>query len=527
MSSSEKNQSSVIQKEWYFVRNGEAHSFLFAKDYPFEIDSKFRSKITGVDSNIGQIVNIHPVEDSIAWEIITREFGKRSLRLLDHEKMNDRNVESNKLTVQNIQNLKEVVASGRSRLFKYSCAYFIQGKPSKILHAKKELLHLLKKLGVKTENKRFSDAKIRNKVIDGQLDGVYLDPGSVSNLVPINHGYLFHEGGTFYGTCEVSKAPVFLDRSVFPSSHQLVLGMTGFGKSFFVKATMMREKITRSVALKIIDPMGEYGQLSKSIGMQSIDLMNQEMNMFERVEFLSIKENVDRTLSLMITLFDLNNEDRGVLDTGITKMYEQNEDLNFLRNFVKSSSTETHNKISPIFEGSLKKFRTGRNPNLKGDLRIDLKNVPKKLLPFYMLLSLDLIMRSDESNPVNLVIDEAHYLLQESVVTSVERYIRHARHSNVSMIFISQSANDFLKNGSTITVMENCSIHVLFRHQVITDEMTKFYSLDEGLSNFLRMGAGYNGKHSTALFLTPGFTTILKFQSSKEEIEKIDGIPKG
>ena len=88
MSSSEKNQSSVIQKEWYFVRNGEAHSFLFAKDYPFEIDSKFRSKITGEDSKIGQIVNIHPVEDSIAWEIITREFGKRSLRLLDHEKMN-------------------------------------------------------------------------------------------------------------------------------------------------------------------------------------------------------------------------------------------------------------------------------------------------------------------------------------------------------------------------------------------------------------------------------------------------------
>ena len=67
MFNSEKNQSSVIQKEWYFVRNGEAHSFLFVKDYPFEVDSKFRSKIIGEDSNIGQIVNIHPVEESIAF----------------------------------------------------------------------------------------------------------------------------------------------------------------------------------------------------------------------------------------------------------------------------------------------------------------------------------------------------------------------------------------------------------------------------------------------------------------------------
>jgi hypothetical protein len=431
------------------------------------------------------------------------------------------------MTVQSIQNIKEEVASGRSKLLKFSGAYFLMGEPGVVLPAKKELLHLLRKIGVRAENKRYSDAKVRNKIIGGQLEGVYLDPDSVSNLVPINRGYLFHEKGTFYGTCEISKAPIFLDRSVFPSSHQLVLGMTGFGKSFFVKATMLREKVTRRVNIKIIDPLGEYVNLAKSLGIQTIDLLNQEMNVFERVGFLSLKENVDRTLALLLTLFDLDNKDSGVLDTGLTKMYENNESLEFLKNFVKSQTPDTYNKISPIFEGSLKKFCTGRNPNLTGDLQINLKNVPKKLLSFYMLLSLDLLMRSDERIPSNLVIDEAHYLLQERVVNSVERYIRHARHSNVSMIFISQSANDFLKRGPATTIMENCSIHILFRHQMITDDMIKFYSLDESLSNFLRVGAGFNGSFSTALFFSPGFTTILRFQSNKEEMERVDGIPKG
>jgi hypothetical protein len=527
MNSSEEKPKSVIQKEWYFVKNGKALSFLRARDFPFEIDPKFKLRVSGDSDKVGQIVRIHPVEENTAWDIITREFGKRSLRLLGYDKINDRNVESNKLTIRNIQNLKEEVASGRSRLLKYSSAYFIQGESREVLPAKKELLLLLKKIGVKTENKRYTDAKVRNKIIDGQLEGVYLDPSSASHLIPINHGYLFHEGGTFYGVCEISNAPVFLDRSVFPSSHQLVLGMTGFGKSFFVKATMMREKVTRKINLKIIDPLGEYGGMARSLGIQSIDLLNQEMNMFERVEFLSIKENVDRTLALLLTLFDLNNEDSGVLDTGLTKMYERNENLEFLKEFIRNKTPETYNKISPIFEGSLKKFCSGRNPDLAGDLRISLKNVPKKLLSFYMLLSLDLLMRSEEQIPVNLVIDEAHYLLQENVVTSVERYIRHARHSNVSMVFISQSANDFLKNGPSITIMENCSIHILFRHQVITDEMIKFYSLDGELSDFLKAGAGFNGKFSTAFFVSPGFRTILRFQSNKEEMEIIDGIPKG
>jgi hypothetical protein len=526
MTSYDKKLTSVIQNEWYYIDHGAAHSFLFTRDFPFEIDPKFKLKISAERENVGEIVRIHPVEENSAWNIITREFGRRSMRLIDHDRINDRNVESNKLTVQNIVSLKEGVASGRSKLLKFSSAYFVTGEADKVLRTKKELLEDLKKIGVKAENKRFSDARVRNKIIGGQLEGVYLDINSVSNMIPVNRGYLFQEKGTFYGTCEITGAPVFMDRSGFPSSHQLVLGMTGFGKSFFVKATMLREKVTRNVSLKIIDPLGEYGNVAKFVGMQTIDLINQEMNMFARVQFLSIKENVDRTLALLLTLFDLDNEDSGILDTGLTKMYEQNENLDFLKNYVKSRGAETYNKISPIFEGSLKKFCSGKNPNLTGDVRIDLKNVPKKLLPFYMLLSLDLFMRSEEEGPVNLVIDESHYLLQERVITSVERYIRHARHSRISLIFISQSANDFLKYGPSVTIMENCSIHILFRHQVVSDDMVKFYNLDESLANFLKSGAGFNGKYSTALFYCPGFTTILRFQSSKKEIENIDGIPK-
>ncbi|MGC8574246.1 MAG: ATP-binding protein, partial [Thermoplasmata archaeon] len=344
--------------------------------------------------------------------------------------------------------------------------------------------------------------------------------------IPVNYSYTVQDGGTFYGIDEITKAPVFLNRKKFPSSHELVLGMTGFGKSFFIKITMMREKISRGINVKIIDPLGEYENVGLSIGSKKIDLLNMEMNMFEKIEYLSIKENVDRALALFITLFDLNTEDKGIIDTALTLMFENDHSIKFLQEFIKNNRPETYSKISPLFEGSLRKFVTGKNPDLRGDVIINLGNIPKRLLSFYMLLSLDLIMRINEEKETNLIIDEAHYLMSEETVTSLERYLRHARHNNISMILISQSANDFSKSKSTISIMENCSIHILFRHQNVNDEIINFYNLDEKLIDFVKYGAGFNGKYSLAIMKVPGYESILRIESNKWEMGLLNEVRK-
>jgi|GEM_PF-851935 hypothetical protein len=522
--SSERRQEYAVQREWYYQRNGKAFTFLEVKDIPFDIENSFRSRSQGNSRDVGQIIRLHPVDESVAWNMITREYGRRSLRIPVGNVAGDRSTESNRLTLRNIESMREELAEGKSRIIRYSSSYFIKGDGDELAGKKKALVKYLKKVGIKVEGKRFGDAKIRNRLISGNVNGIYLDPKSVSYLIPINHGYLFDENGAYYGRCDITGAPVFLDRSLLPSSHELVLGMTGFGKSYFVKSTMFREKVARGVELKIVDPLGEYGGVASNLGARSVDMMNMEMNMFEKVKFLTLKENVDRTLALLITLFNLGNEELGVLDSGITKMYEEDQSYEFLKDFVLSRSPQVYNKISPIFDGSFKKFCTGRNPEMSGDVRIDLSKVPKKILPFYMLLSLDLLMRSAGGKQTNLVIDEAHYLLQEDVVGSLERYVRHARHLGTSIILISQSANDFLKSRSSLSIMENCSIHVLFRHQAVTDEMINFYKLDDSLSGFLRNVAGFNGRYSKALLITPHLSTILRFESSEEERYIVDGI---
>lgn len=525
MVSSEK-KSKGTQKADYMIKNSSAISYLGVRDIPFELRDDFRIRIAYGGRYVGQIIHIHHIPERSSWTIITREIEKITLNLVGKENVNDHQNEKNKIALSNLNSLKEDIASGKSSILRYSMSYFIRAEPSKLRIIKEELIKNLRNLGVQLNISLFDDYRTRNKTITGQQKGVFLNPESVSYLIPVNYSYTLQDGGTFYGIDEITKAPVFLNRKKFPSSHELVLGMTGFGKSFFIKITMMREKISRGINVKIIDPLGEYENVSLTIGSKKIDLLNMEMNMFEKIEYLSIKENVDRALALFITLFDLNTEDKGIIDTALTLMFENDQSIKFLQEFIKNNRPETYSKISPLFEGSLRKFVTGKNPDLRGDVIINLGNIPKRLLSFYMLLSLDLIMRINEEKETNLIIDEAHYLMSEETVTSLERYLRHARHNNISMILISQSANDFSRSKSTISIMENCSIHILFRHQNVNDEIINFYNLDEKLIDFVKYGAGFNGKYSLAIMKVPGYESILRIESNKWEMGLLNEVRK-
>ncbi len=506
------------QKENYLIKNDSAVSYLRLKDIPFELKYDFRTKLSYGGRHVGQIVHIHHIPERAAWTIIRKEIEKITLNLVGKENITDRLNEKNKIALSNLNTLKEDISSGKTSIIRYSMCYFIRAEPHKLKIIKKDLHQNMKKIGVEIELKIFEDYKLRKSIIRGNLHGLYLNPESAAHILPLNYSYILQDGGTFYGIDEITKAPVFINRKNFPSSHELVLGMTGFGKSFFVKATMIREKISRNVSIKIIDPLGEYIKVGGAIGAKYVDLSNVEMNIIEKIDYLSMKENVDRALALLITLFDLNTEDRGILDTALTIMYENNKDAQFVQTFIKENRQETYSKISPLFEGSLKKFIRGNNPDLKGDVVINLGNIPKRLLNFYMLLSLDLIMRVDEQKETNVVIDEAHYLMQDETVSSLERYLRHARHNNISMILISQSINDFTKSKATLSIMENCSIHILFRHQNVNDEIKEFYKLDEKLSDFLKQGAGFNGKYSLAILKVPGYESILRVESNNWEM---------
>ena len=71
------------------------------------------------------------------------------------------------------------------------------------------------------------------------------------------------ERGVFIGKSLVYSIPVFIDTSQLVNPHIAVLGMTGSGKSYFLKNYIFREAFGEGTGVMIVDWNGEYDELVK------------------------------------------------------------------------------------------------------------------------------------------------------------------------------------------------------------------------------------------------------------------------
>lgn len=517
-----KRNYNFLQRENYYIKDGSIKTISRVWNIPYSVHENFRMRYIEDSEGTRIIIHLKPVSGDLAWSIVSREISKVIPELETSGNIISRELEKKKLERENLNILKEEITSGAAKLFAFNALIGFSDFPRKLTERKSNLKKHLSKIGIKTENKRYGDYRYLSRL---ETDvSFYIESKSLASILPINRGYLLDYNGVFIGIDSSTESPIFLNRYRLPSSHQLVLGMTGFGKSYLVKLMLYREKIVNDTDVIIIDPMGEYGKINNFTMGKDLDLINRGINIFKPMEFMSPKENTERVISLLSLIFNLSENDKGILDAELTRFFEGNMELNSLMEAINKRNKETFNKISPIFEGSLKMFSKGESEELSGSLRINLGEVPKQLLPFYMLLSLEFVMRQKSKRRRIVVIDESHYLLDERTIVTLERYVRHARHDNISMIMVSQSANDFFKSKFSVSILENCSIHILLRHQNVSEEIVDFYHLDENLKYFIKYSAGFDGKETWGYMQIPGFRAIVKIKSSADEHEKIEGI---
>lgn len=97
-----------------------------------------------------------------------------------------------------------------------------------------------------------------------------------SSLVSMQTFYaqeLQEEGGSFLGLNRTTKNLAFGNRKDLPSPHGIIVGHTGSGKSFFIKATEVSQTlIGTDDDLIIIDPQNEMRNICEVFGGQFIDM---------------------------------------------------------------------------------------------------------------------------------------------------------------------------------------------------------------------------------------------------------------
>ena len=92
--------------------------------------------------------------------------------------------------------------------------------------------------------------------------------GALTACFPFYNSEISHEDGVFIGVNLATMTPVlvdFYDRRLLANSNFTVFGKSGSGKTFFVSLLTLRSTL-KGVRTVIIDPEGEYVNLTKAVG---------------------------------------------------------------------------------------------------------------------------------------------------------------------------------------------------------------------------------------------------------------------
>ena len=159
---------------------------------------------------------------------------------------------------------------------------------------------------------------------------------------PFYNAEISHPSGTFLGVNLQTQTPIyvdFYDRKILSNGNTTIIGQAGSGKTFLVSLLTMRSAL-QGVRSVIIDPEGEYGNITKAMGGTIIkvapgsrtipnpfDLEDEEevdgdgKPTGRRV--VNIKEKVADLLNLIgVMTGDLTQEQRSLVSFALTSIYE-------------------------------------------------------------------------------------------------------------------------------------------------------------------------------------------------------------
>lgn len=372
--------------------------------------------------------------------------------------------------------------------------------------------------------------------------------GAVGAMFPFVSG-AFAEPGIEYGTYALNESPLILDRFNRETGYcSMVIGQLGAGKSFSTKLQLLRRAMyDPDTLIVMLDPMEGFASVNDALGGERItvggrrgfnplELQATPQHVLDRVPDLDPwAEQISWVLTFCDTFFThvANNplEDRKqTLRRAVQEAYE--------RQGIKHDP-DTHHRASPtirdvigVLEDLLEdpvsfgyptdsevagvkddaqSLLTDLRPSFRPDG--DLANLaqPTEFDLDSKVLYLDLhqeegargrtetsLMMSVLFNAVYerakqtekrviFVIDEAHYLMNDATsLEFLEMAVRHSRHYDLSLHFITQTGGEFTLTPEARTIANLCSMTVIHRVNEEAEKLAEWFGLSEREANWVR-----------------------------------------
>lgn len=303
-----------------------------------------------------------------------------------------------------------------------------------------------------------------------------LQTSAVINLLPFLTRNLNDPSGIFLGINHYSNALILIDVFKARNANINIFGTSGSGKSVTAKLIMLRLAL-RGVQNIIIDPEGEYVELTKELGGRVFAFDNNNgIDPFILVsESGSEIANNIQVLKHFLTYFiQAKNQDSSILDKVLLQTFLNPGIINFakfiwlLKDCIGEESG-IYQDMQQLAYGSLSGlFNNHKELNYNGAfVCFDLSKLQtdEQKIPLMYIIG-NLINRVIDKKELQtmIFIDEAHKMLHDEVTTSFYiDLVKTARKRKAGVVTITQNPEDFKESDNSKTIITQAETSILLK----------------------------------------------------------------
>lgn len=354
---------------------------------------------------------------------------------------------------------------------------------------------------------------------------------SLAAFMPFNAQEMQHKHGTYYGQNAISNNMIFINRNKLLNGNCIVLGVSGGGKSFFVKEDITSIFLSDENAdILAIDPEREYHPLVTTLGGEVINISANSENHINAMDMNAnyeddknpIATKAEFIMSLCEQLIGetVDAKDKSIIDRCCRNVYDEYIKSgykiapptlqDFREELLKQSEIEAQEialAIELFTNGSLDTFAQPTNVDTSNRLIcFDIHDLGSQLLPVGMLVVLDNILNRITSNrrkgrTTYIFIDEIYILLaQKYSADFLYRVWKRVRKYGAFATGITQNVGDMLQSHTASTMVSNSEFVVMLNQSGqdkvklaklldISDNQTEFYTNVDAGHGLMKIGS--------------------------------------
>ncbi len=527
----------------YMKINDEYCRTIFLRNYGTFVDDNTISDLTSINRNLMLSIDFIPIPTGEA----TKEVDKVLLGIqTDKANYNRKQVQNNNFGATNydleqregeILEIKNDMRNRDQRLYETLITMVITAD------TKQELDNVTETVFAKVADSSTNQfATLRYQQLDG-LNTVLpfgtrkincfrtLTTESLAAFMPFNAQEMQHKKGTYYGQNAISNNMIFINRNKLLNGNCIVLGVSGGGKSFFVKEDITSIFLSDENAdILIIDPEREYHPLVTTLGGEVIEISANSENHINAMDMNAnyeddknpIATKAEFIMSLCEQLIGetVDAKDKSIIDRCCRNVYDEYIKSgykiapptlqDFREELLRQNEVEAKElalAIELFTNGSLDTFAQPTNVDTNNRLICyDILELGSQLLPVGMLVVLDNILNRITSNrrkgkTTYIFIDEIYILLaQKYSAEFLYRVWKRVRKYGAFATGITQNVGDMLQSHTASTMVSNSEFVVMLNQSGqdkaklaklldISDNQTEFYTNVDAGHGLMKIGS--------------------------------------